>query len=112
MGWTDVSSESEQRFCEVTRQDILDTPPLVVAHSLDVQPDSLWMVHVHGHQVDQAHILSFLEVPSEICPATTATLLSTVATLAVCIGKPESQFVELVKQKDGNFLLSTGEVVA
>ena len=112
MGWTDVSSESEQRFCEVTRQDILDTPPLVVAHSLDVQPDSLWMVHVHGHQVDQAHILSFLEVPSEICPATTATLLSTVATLAVCVGNPESRFVELAKQKGGNFLSSTGEVAA
>ena len=112
LGWTDVSSESEQRFCEITRQDIPDTPPLVVARSLVVQPDSSWMVHVHGHQVDQAHILSFLEVPSEICPATTATLLSTVATLAVCAGNPESQFVELAKQKSGNFLSSTGEVVA
>ena len=112
VGWTDVSSDSEQRFCEITRQDIPDTPPLVVARSLVVQPDSSWMVHVHGHQVDQARILSFLEVPSEICPATTATLLSTVATLAVCIGNPESRFVELAKQKGGNFLSSTGEVVA
>ena len=112
VGWTNAFSESEERFCEITRQDIPDTPPLVVARSLVVQPDSSWMVHVHGHQVDQAHILSFLEVPSEICLATTATLLSTVATLAVCVGNAESRFVELAKQKGGNFLSSTGEVVA
>ena len=59
LGWTDVSSESEHRFCEITRQDIPDTPPLVVARSLVVQPDSSWMVHIHGHQVDQTHILVF-----------------------------------------------------
>ena len=51
-------------------------------------------------------------MPSEICPATTATLLSTVAILAVYVGNAKNWFVELAKQKGGNFLSTTGEDVA
>ena len=36
----------------------------------------------------------------------------TIATLAVCVENSESQFLELAKQKDSNFLSPTGEVVA
>ena len=67
--WVDVSGTAlDKRFCIVTYQQVKDSPPLVVTHSLVIDgTHHTWQVHVHGHLVDPSVIPTLANIPNNLC---------------------------------------------
>ena len=111
-GWINVSNETEMRLCQISRQDLPNTPLIVVTRSLVVKSDCSWMLHVHGHRVDASHIPKFDEMPF-LDPTSTNTLLQKVDSLNTCVGNHDSKIINLANQKkNGQFLSQKQDVVA
>ncbi len=111
-GWINISTETKLRLCQISRQTLPNTAPLVVARSLIVKSDHSWMLHVHGHHADPLHIPGY-DITPVFDPTLTTSLLQKVERLNTCIGNPDSKIIDLAKQKKrGQFLSAKSDVVA
>ena len=112
-GWMNVFNENELKLCQISKQKVPNTPPLVVTRSLVVMSDQSWMLHVHSHHVNPTHISSLLETPSFLDPASTTLLLQAVCHLNTCVGNPDTRFTDLaMSKKNGRFLSSKKGIAA
>ena len=77
----------------------MDEQPLVISHKIVILSDCTWSLCVHGHQVDSSICSNLATVPSVLEPGSCLAFLKLVDGSNVCVGQPDSRFVELLQQK-------------
>ena len=90
-GWINVPNQTELRLCQISRQDVPSTPPVVVTQSLVVESDHSWMLYVHSHRVDPSHIPPFDDTPHLDSASTITSLFQRVCSLNTGVGNPDTK---------------------
>ena len=69
-----------------------------------------WRVYVHGRLVDSCPALS--EIPKILTKKDASNLMSKLNNLNVCVGQPDTKFVDVCAAKNGQILSHNKQVVA
>ena len=77
----------------------MDEQPLVISHEIVILSDCTWSLRVHRHQVDSFICSNLATVPSVLDSGSFLAFLKLIDNLNVCIGQPDSRFIELLQQK-------------
>ena len=109
-----VSFDSpELQLCSVAYQKLKGCTPLVMTHSLIVQQDYSWLLHVHDHLVDSSKFTSLALIPTSLNQDSAMPLLSHIVELNTCVVNPDPKFISLGEAKrNRQFFSKEKEVVA
>jgi len=86
----------------------MNEQPLAISHDIMILSDSTWTLCVHGHQVDSSICSDLVAVPSVLDTWSFLAFLKLVDNLNVCVGQPDSQFIELLQQKNNEIISIDG----
>ena len=95
-GWVDITTEPVDsiHLCKVSEVATQSSQPPVITHSLSVNSNRAWALHVHNH------------------PLSAQALLNQVDNLNICCGQPDSHFVSMVQRKKGKIISAQGQAKA
>ena len=82
--------------------------PVGVTHTVTVNDDQTWSLHVHGQEVQPSHCNAIKNYPSKLSPYLDADLLKKLDSMRVCVGNPNYPFIQLWKARKGNILSTDG----
>lgn len=113
-GWVDAAAETADsiRLCKFSEVPTQSSQPPVITHSLSVNADLTWILHVHNHLVIPQNCAALQSVPETLTTENLHTLLRQVDVLNVCCGQPDSHFMSMVQCKKGKIVSAGGEVKA
>ena len=86
----------------------MNEQPLVISHEIAILGDCTRSLRVHGHQVDSSVFSNLATVPSVLDSGSFLAFLKLIDDLNVCVGQPDSRFIELLQQKSNEIVLPDG----
>ena len=96
--WVSLDAEERLQLVKVGQQST-SSSPVVVTHSVIVEEDCMWKLHVHNHLVDPQYLPGSL--PAKLDISTLQQLLSTLEQMKVCAGHPDIHFLAMMEAKKG-----------
>ncbi|SMN01853.1 hypothetical protein SPONN_126 [uncultured Candidatus Thioglobus sp.] len=114
-GWVDITTEPVNviHMCKFSDVSTPSTQrPPVITHSLSVNANLTWTLHIHGHPVSPQSCTVLQSVPGTLTSESLHALLQLVDDSKVCCGQPDSHFVSMVKGKKGKIISVGGQVKA
>ena len=91
------------------REQSSSSSPVAITHSVVVNEDCTWKLHVHGHHV---HPQALSCIPAKLQASTMQKLLSTVGQMRVCAGHPDMHFLTIMEAKNGIMKSANGNMAA
>ena len=99
-------------YCKLSEIDGTSASPVSITHTLTVNYDQTWSLHVHGQTLTPDFCHAIASYPSKLTPEQATSLLRRVDTLKVCMGNPDDRFLELLKAKKGSITGPDGSASA
>jgi len=93
-------------------QDSDGEQPIAISHDMLIFKDRTWVLHVHGHQVDSTICPGLVSIPFILNPESFVTFLKLIDKLNVCVGQPDSRFVDMMQQKNNEIISPVGNKTA
>ena len=87
-----------------------DGKPIAITICLLIAKNRTWSVYVHGHLVD--HCPALHEIPKVLVEKDASNLISKLNGLNVCVGQPDTKFIDVCIAKKGQILSRNNQVVA
>lgn len=82
------------------------------SHTLQINPDFTWNVHVHGHLVLRSQCSLLSDIPEKLqCKEDFNSLFTAMSTSTVCIRNPDERFDPLKMERKGVFKNASGDRV-
>lgn len=109
----DTNTVPQIRLCKIASnaQASLSTQPLVISHSLIVNPDLSWKLFVQGHNVEKTN-QQLAIIPDHLDSTSLQLLISTLDSTKICPGHPDPVYVEMARNRKGVFKGQNGQIRA
>ena len=109
-GWHDNTTQPGQEIQLFKVQRQCDGEPIAIAICLLVAKNRTWSVYVHGRLVCDCPALD--DIPKVLTKKDANELISKLNSLNVCVGQPDTKFVDVCIAKNGQILSRNKQVVA
>ena len=83
-----------------------------ISHSIIINPDMTWNVHVHGNKVLCRRNTPISQFPDKLYAESLQSSFSVVDSASVCPGNPNEKFISIVKAKKGVVKSTSGQRTA
>lgn len=96
--WMQCSSDSGSVYSKVQPSSLKGS---VVTHTLTIQSDNSWILHVLGRQLNTSQYSSLNDYSPTVHSNDINNLLAAIDGLHICPGHPDNHFVDMLKDKNG-----------
>ena len=113
-GWSDQTAipVEQIQLCKILSSPSSSNQPLIVSHSLLINKDFTWTLHVLGHEIEKHANDLIRDIPDRLNISSFSNLLSLLDSANICPGNSQSHFVEMANSRKGTFMSANKQPVA
>ena len=110
--WSCQKLTKKTVYCKVESSDEATVEPAIVTHTVTVNDNGTWTLHVYRREVNHMNCDVLKHFPASLTPSQVTELLSVLDQLSLCAGHPDEDFVNMIKAKKGKILSVKGDVTS